>query len=59
MADAVRYVPGGEGEPERHPDAGDNPTGRPRRSSTRTRRKKDRRLFRGTPWDNETKENRS
>lgn len=28
-----------------------NPTGRPRRSSARTRRKKDRRLFKGTPWE--------
>lgn len=32
---------------------GDNPTGRPRRSSAHTRHKKDRRLFGGTPWESE------
>jgi hypothetical protein len=32
---------------------GKNPTGRPTRSSARTRRKKLRRLFRGTQWDPE------
>lgn len=30
---------------------GDNPTGRKRKSSASTRRKKDRRLFKGTPWE--------
>lgn len=46
------YVNGGEGDAPREPDpdAGDNPTGRARRSSARTRRKKDRRLFDGTIW---------
>lgn len=29
---------------------GQNPTGRARKSSRRTRGKKDRRLFGGTPW---------
>jgi hypothetical protein len=29
---------------------GDNPTGRPRKSSARQRRKKGRKLFGGTPW---------
>jgi hypothetical protein len=32
-------------------NVGDNPTGRPTRSSGRTRRKKERRLFRGTQWE--------
>lgn len=52
MADAKdtpAYRQGGE-EPG-WDTVGDNPTGRPRRSSARTRRKKDRRLFRGTPWE--------
>lgn len=29
---------------------GDNPTGRPRKSSAGKRRQKDRKLFEGTPW---------
>lgn len=31
-------------------NVGQNPTDRPRKSSARTRRKKDRRLFGGTLW---------
>lgn len=54
----MTYVNGGEGPPEDEEDDGDelldpvgqNPTGRKRRSSARTRRKKDNRLFKGTPW---------
>lgn len=54
-------------EPQKQPEdggddnVGQNPTGRPRRSSARTRRKKDRRLFGGTQWskDDQTKENGS
>ncbi len=34
-----------------------NPTGLKRKASARTRRKKDRRLFRGTPWDSNRKGN--
>lgn len=34
-------------------NVGQNPTGRPTRSSGRTRRKKERRLFRGTPWEDQ------
>lgn len=45
------YMNGGEVPQEPDPDAGDNPTGHARRSSARTRRKKDRRLFGGTMWD--------
>lgn len=45
-------------EPEPEDDGldtvGDNPTGRPRKSSARTRRKKARRLFGGTKWDKES-----
>ena len=44
----MTYINGGEGD-ERDPED-QNPTGRKRRSSARTRRKKDRRLFGGTPW---------
>jgi hypothetical protein len=51
--DTPRYRNGGEGD--REDDAwdtvGDNPTGRPRKSSARQRRKKLRKLFRGTKWD--------
>lgn len=49
------YVNGGW-EPADEPQddgwdtVGDNPTGRSRRSSARSRRKKERRLFGGTPW---------
>ena len=32
-------------------NVGQNPTGRPRKSSAGTRRKKDRRTFGGTEWD--------
>lgn len=34
---------------------GDNPTGRKCKSSSRQRRKKIRKLFRGTQWDDENK----
>lgn len=52
MADAKNtggYKQGGEddGGQDR---VGQNPTGRARKSSRRTRDKKDRRLFGGTPW---------
>lgn len=56
--DTPRYQQGGEAEgPQEPPEdadpmaVGDNPTGWPRRSSGRSRRKKERRLFRGTKWD--------
>lgn len=35
---------------------GQNPTGRERKSSARTRRKKDNRLFGGTPWAKKPKD---
>lgn len=35
---------------------GQNPTGRPRRSSAGTRRRKDRQTFGGTAWDREKKD---
>lgn len=44
------YQQGGEGEDSGWDTVGDNPTGRKRKSSARTRRKKDRRLFGGTLW---------
>lgn len=44
----MTYINGGEAD-DRDPEDR-NPTGRKRRSSARTRRKKDRRLFGGTPW---------
>ena len=45
------YKQGGEGDDDGGYDpVGQNPTGRPRQSSKRTRGKKDRRLFGGTPW---------
>jgi len=53
----VTYVNGGEGPPEDDDDdelldqVGQNPTGRKRKSSARTRRKKDNRLFKGTIWE--------
>ena len=54
MADAKNtsgYRQGSEGDDDGGQDhVGQNPTGRPRKSSARTRRKKDRRLFGGTPW---------
>lgn len=49
----MSYINGGEGD-DRDPQD-QNPTGRKRRSSARTRRKKDRRLFGGTQWDNDKK----
>lgn len=45
----MSYINGGEGD-DRDPQD-QNPTGRKRRSSARTRRKKDRRLFGGTKWE--------
>lgn len=54
MADAKNtsgYRQGGEGDDDGGQDkVGKNPTGRPRKSSARTRGKKDRRIFGGTPW---------
>ena len=37
-------------------NVGQNPTGRPRRSSAGTRRRKDRQMFGGTEWDREKKD---
>lgn len=51
VADKPRYVNGGEAQDGGDDGVGDNPTGRPRKSSARTRRKKLRRLFKGTQWD--------
>lgn len=53
MGDPPRYVNGGEGQDGGDDNVGDNPTGRARRSSARTRRKKLRRMFGGTPWEPE------
>jgi hypothetical protein len=53
MADAKntgKYTQGG-GTDDGWDTVGDNPTGRPRKSSARSRRKKLRRLFGGTEWD--------
>lgn len=51
----MTYVNGGwepvEDEDDGQDLVGDNPTGRKRKSSARTRRKKDRRLFGGTRWE--------
>jgi hypothetical protein len=54
----VTYVQGGwepaEEDEFPHEDEDGNTigaSGRKRKSSARSRRKKDRRLFRGTPWD--------
>lgn len=44
----MSYINGGEGD-DRDPEDR-NPTGRKRKSSARARRKRDRRLFGGTPW---------
>jgi hypothetical protein len=44
----MSYVNGGEDDGQDR--VGQNPTGRKRKSSARTRRKKDRKLFGGTPW---------
>jgi hypothetical protein len=43
------YEPGDD-DNEPWDTVGDNPTGRPRKSSARQRRKKDRKLFKGTRW---------
>lgn len=46
------YKQGGEGDDDGGQDhVGQNPTGRKRKSSSRTRGKKLRRLFGGTQWD--------
>lgn len=45
----MSYINGGEGEPDDDP-ASQNPTGRKRKASAGQRRKKDRKLFGGTPW---------
>lgn len=56
----MTYINGGEGPPEDEDEddgdelldqVGQNPTGRKRRSSARTRRKRDNRLFKGTIWE--------
>lgn len=45
------YINGGEGDGNQDDDpASQNPTGRKRKSSAGQRRKKDRKLFGGTPW---------
>jgi hypothetical protein len=44
------YKQGGEGDDSGWDTVGNNPTGRPRKSSARQRRKKERKLFGGTPW---------
>lgn len=50
------YQQGGEADDDGGQDhVGQNPTGRPRKSSKRTRGKKLRRLFGGTPWDPDSK----
>ena len=43
-----------EREDSGYDNVGQNPTGRPTRSSGRTRRKKERRLYRGTPWEDQS-----
>lgn len=48
------YINGGEDDGS--DPVGDNPTGRKRKSSRRTRDKKARRLFRGTPWERKPKD---
>lgn len=45
------YEPGDD-EDEGWDTVGDNPTGRKRKSSSRQRRKKSRKLFGGTIWGN-------
>ena len=53
----MTYINGGEGPPleddedEGWDTVGDNPTGRKRKSSARSRRKHDRKLFGGTRWE--------
>jgi hypothetical protein len=51
----VSYINGGEDDGGQDP-VGQNPTGRKRKSSRRTRDKKDRRLFGGTPWGKKPKD---
>lgn len=49
----MSYINGSGGEDESWKDddpASKNPTGRKRKSSAGQRRKKDRKLFGGTPW---------
>ena len=46
----MTYINGGEAEDDGLDRVGRNPTRRARKSSARTRRKKDRRLFGDTPW---------
>lgn len=58
MADAKNtsgYRQGGEGDDGGQDRVGQNPTGRPRKSSARQRRKKDRKLFGGTVWGQKKK----
>lgn len=50
--DNAQYKNGGEGPQDDGRDpVGQNPTGRPRKSSAGKRRRVLRRLFGGTPWD--------
>jgi len=51
MGDPPRYVNGGEVFDGGDDNVGDNPTGRARKSSAGQRRKKLRKLFKGTQWD--------
>lgn len=51
--DTSDYRQGGEAQDEGWDTVGDNPTGRPRKSSARQRRKKARKLFGGTIWGGE------
>lgn len=51
MAAPPRYINGGEAQDDGSDRVGDNPTGRARKSSARARRKKLRRLFKGSQWD--------
>ena len=50
----MTYVNGGEDDGS--DPVGQNPTERPRKSSRRTRAKKERRLFKGTPWEQKPKD---
>lgn len=50
MAARPGYVNGGEAEDGGDGNVGQNPTGRPRKSSARKRRQKDNKLFGGTIW---------
>lgn len=59
MSKISGYVNGGEGgngnEDDGYDTVGQNPTGRPRKSSAGQRRKKARKLFGGTKWDPDNK----